>query len=92
MAVRLTQSWQDDNRGTPAVRQSIGRALRNRFGFSLIQAPLRKLSPFAVSDFEVPEQRYRPARRPVPARPSRPLDEELGLSLLLRGRPVAPRL
>jgi hypothetical protein len=94
MAVRLTQCPRDeDTYGLPTVRQSVGRALRSRFGFSLIQAPLRTLSPFfAGSEFEVAEQRYQPAPRPVPDRPARPLDEELGLSLLLRGRPVAPRV
>ena len=93
MAVRLTLSRQDeDTCGAPTVRLSVGRTLRNRFGFSLIQAPLRKLSPFWVTDSEVPEQRYEPARQPTPARSARPLEEDLGLSLLLRGHPVAPRV
>jgi hypothetical protein len=93
MAVRLTLSPPDrDTYGAPPLRPSVGRTLRNRFGFSLIQAPLRKLSPFWVTDFEAPEQRYEPARQPAPARSVRPLEEDLGLSLLLRGHPVAPRV
>jgi hypothetical protein len=94
MAVRLTLSQQDDDihgNGTAAARQSVGRTLRNRFGFSLIQAPLRKLSPFWVTDLDAPEQRYEPVRQPTPAHPTRPIEGDLELSLLLRGRPLTPR-
>ncbi|MEC3975414.1 hypothetical protein [Amycolatopsis sp. H20-H5] len=87
MAVRLTTLFRrEDERagGAPAKRQGIGHELRNRFGFSLIQAPLRKTSSTWNTDLEVvPEQRR--FRQPDLVRATRPLESQLELAGLLRG-------
>ncbi len=48
MAVRLTTLLfrREDERPTSAKHRNIGLELRQRFGFSLIQAPLRKQPPW----------------------------------------------
>lgn len=88
MAVRLTTLFRrDDERGgtEPAKRGGIGHELRNRFGFSLIQAPLRKTASTWNTDLEVvPEQRR--VRQPDLLRSARPLEGRLELAGLLRGQ------
>jgi hypothetical protein len=88
MAVRLTTLFRrDDERGTaePTKRGGIGHELRNRFGFSLIQAPLRKTASTWNTDLEVvPEQRR--VRQPDLLRAGRPLEGQLELAGLLRGQ------
>ena len=58
MAVRLTTLLfrREDERLTSVKRRNIGLELRQRFGFSLIQAPLRKQPPWN-SEVDFPEQR-----------------------------------
>ncbi|WP_026467263.1 hypothetical protein [Amycolatopsis alba] len=56
MAVRLTTLLfrREDERQASAKRRNIGLELRQRFGFSLIQAPLRKQPPWnSEVDFPV---------------------------------------
>jgi hypothetical protein len=91
MAVRFTQATHLAAPGETTTRRSLSQALRSRFGFNLIQAPLRKHTAIWVGDFEVPETRFEPAPHPVPARSRRPLDEHLELRLLLRGHPALPQ-
>ncbi|MFI5583823.1 hypothetical protein ACIA5G_02225 [Amycolatopsis sp. NPDC051758] len=79
MAVRLNSLFrreEEEHRG----RQGIGNELRNRFGFSLIQAPLRKTTTWAT-DQELPRRRYSDG-----VRTTRPLEAAIDLSPLLRGR------
>jgi hypothetical protein len=77
MAVRLNSLFrrEEEHRG----RQGIGNELRNRFGFSLIQAPLRKTTTWAT-DLDVPP------RHSDGVRTTRPLETAIDLSPLLRGR------
>jgi hypothetical protein len=79
MAVRLNSLFrreEEEHRG----RRGIGNELRNRFGFSLIQAPLRKTTTWAT-DQDLPHQRYSDG-----VRTTRPLEAAIDLSPLLRGR------
>jgi hypothetical protein len=85
MTVRITLSCR------PGERSSLGSALRSRFGFSLIQAPLFHRTIPWTEELDVPEQRTEIRSEPMKATPARLLEEELELSLLLRGHPVAPR-
>lgn len=99
MAVRITLSGEEDelppetieDHTRPTVRQSVGRALRRRFGFSLIHAPLLRSGTRWIEELDVPQMRREVVREPVRARSTRPLEERLEVSLLLRGRPLAPR-
>jgi hypothetical protein len=77
MAVRLNSLLrrEEEHRG----RRGIGNELRNRFGFSLIQAPLRKTTTWAT-DLDVP------ARYSDEVRTTRPLETAIDLTPLLRGR------
>ncbi|MEV6908870.1 hypothetical protein [Amycolatopsis sp. NPDC051071] len=58
MAVRLTTLLfrREDERPTSAKHRTIGLELRQRFGFSLIQAPLRKQPPWN-SEIDFPGRR-----------------------------------
>ncbi|MEU3623548.1 hypothetical protein BS329_27950 [Amycolatopsis coloradensis] len=58
MAVRLTTLLfrREDERLASAKHRNIGLELRRRFGFSLIQAPLRKQPPWN-SEVDFPGQR-----------------------------------
>jgi hypothetical protein len=79
MAVRLNsllRREEEEHRG----RRGIGNELRNRFGFSLIQAPLRKTTTWAT-DQDLPLQRHSDGFRTT-----RPLEAAIDLSPLLRGR------
>jgi hypothetical protein len=79
MAVRLNSLLRredEQHRG----RRGIGNELRNRFGFSLIQAPLRKTTTWAT-DQDLPRQRHSDG-----VRTTRPLEAAIDLSPLLRGR------
>ncbi|MEU8630533.1 hypothetical protein AB0C38_00055 [Amycolatopsis sp. NPDC048633] len=79
MAVRLNSLFrreEEEHRG----RRGIGNELRNRFGFSLIQAPLRKTTTWAT-DQDPPLQRHSDGFRTT-----RPLEAAIDLSPLLRGR------
>ena len=79
MAVRLNsllRREEEQHRG----RRGIGNELRNRFGFSLIQAPLRKTTTWAT-DQDLPQQRYSDG-----VRTTRPLETSIDLTPLLRGR------
>jgi hypothetical protein len=79
MAVRLNsllRREEEEHRG----RRGIGDELRNRFGFSLIQAPLRKTTTWAT-DQDLPLQRHSDGFRTT-----RPLEAAIDLSPLLRGR------
>jgi hypothetical protein len=79
MAVRLNsllRREEEEHRG----RRGIGNELRNRFGFSLIQAPLRKTTTWAT-DQDLPRQRHSDG-----VRTTRPLEAAIDLSPLLRGR------
>lgn len=67
MAVRLTTCFLREDEHIRG-RRGINHELRNRFGFSLIQAPLRSPLPLD-KEFDVPAQ-----RRHDPARPARPLE------------------
>jgi hypothetical protein len=77
MAVRLNSLFrrEDEHR----ARLGIADELRNRFGFSLIQAPLRKTTTWAT-DLDVP------ARHSDGVRTTRPLETAIDLAPLLRGR------
>lgn len=77
MAVRLNSLLrrEEEHRG----RRGIANELRNRFGFSLIQAPLRKTTTWAT-DLDVP------ARHSDGVRTTRPLETAIDLTPLLRGR------
>jgi hypothetical protein len=76
MAVRIALSrWTDDVPSSSADepiaetgRRSFGSALRSRFGFSLLQAPLLKPASVWVEDLDVPTQRIQPAGHPVAGR------------------------
>ncbi|MCU1684781.1 MAG: hypothetical protein JWQ81_5520 [Amycolatopsis sp.] len=85
MAVRVTHAPEPDE----AEVESLGRALRRRFGFSL-------LGSRGDLPEKMPSQRsvgLRGTRRPyVVARSARPIEEHLQLSLLSRGYPAMPRL
>ena len=76
MAVRLNSLFrrEEEHRG----RLGIGDELRNRFGFSLIQAPLRKTTTWAT-DLDVP------VRHSDGVRTTRPLETAIDLAPLLRG-------
>jgi hypothetical protein len=86
MAVRLNSLFrrEDEHRG----RRGIGNELRNRFGFSLIQAPLRKTATWAT-DLDLPEPRA--ARRSDGFNTSRPLETAIDLTLL-RGSHIGSRV
>ncbi len=81
MAVRLTTLLlrREDERPAPAKHRNIGLELRQRFGFSLIQAPLRKQPPWN-SEVDLPEQRT--ARRDL-IRATRPLEGQFELKPLI---------
>jgi hypothetical protein len=79
MAVRLNSLFrreEEEHRG----RRGIGTELRNRFGFSLIQAPLRKTTTWAT-DQDLPLRRHADGFRTT-----RPLEASIDLGPLLRGR------
>ena len=79
MAVRLNSLFrreEEQHRG----RRGIGDELRNRFGFSLIQAPLRKTTTWAA-DQDLPLQRHSDG-----VRTTRPMEASIDLTPLLRGR------
>ncbi|MDQ7805805.1 hypothetical protein Q5425_18830 [Amycolatopsis sp. A133] len=79
MAVRVNSLFrrEDENhRG----RKGIGNELRNRFGFSLIQAPLRKTTTWAT-DQDLPLRRHSDG-----VRTTRPLEAAIDLAPLMRGR------
>ncbi|MEU7783917.1 hypothetical protein [Amycolatopsis sp. NPDC049159] len=79
MAVRMNSLFRredEEHRG----RRGIGDELRDRFGFSLIQAPLRKTTTWAA-DQDLPLQRYSDG-----VRTTRPLEASIDLAPLLRGR------
>ncbi len=79
MAVRLNsllRREEEERRG----RRGIGNELRNRFGFSLIQAPLRKTTTWAT-DQDLPLRRYSDG-----VRTTRPLEAAIDLTPMLRGR------
>jgi hypothetical protein len=65
--------------------------LRSRFGFRLIRAPQRRPTTLRIDRLDVSERRIEIRSEPMTAKPARPPEEELELSLLLRGHPVAPR-
>lgn len=77
MAVRMNSLFrrEEEHRG----RRGIGNELRNRFGFSLIQAPLRKTTTWAA-DQDLP------LRHSDGVRTTRPLETAIDLTPLLRGR------
>ena len=81
MAVRLNSLFRREEEHTRG-RRGIGHELRSRFGFSLIQAPLRKTATWAT-DLDVPEQR---TTRHDGVRTTRPLETTIDLTPLLRGR------
>jgi hypothetical protein len=79
MAVRVNSLFrreEEEHRG----RRGIGNELRNRFGFSLIQAPLRKTTTWAT-DQDFPVRHYSDG-----VRTTRPLEASIDLAPLLRGR------
>jgi hypothetical protein len=82
MAVRLNSLFrrEEETRG----RRGIGHELRSRFGFSLIQAPLRKPITWAT-DLDVPEQRATHWHADG-IRTTRPLETRIDLQPLLKGR------
>ncbi|WP_410656822.1 hypothetical protein [Amycolatopsis sp. lyj-112] len=82
MAVRLTTllTRREDERLTPEKRRNIGLELRQRFGFSLIQAPLRKQPPWN-SEVDFPEQRTLRQRDLI--RTGRPFEGQFELSPLI---------
>jgi hypothetical protein len=85
MAVRLTHAPEPDE--IVAECRSLGRALRRRFGFSLLGR-----SGDVPQQQDMPRQRTGDTRRPcVVARSTRPIEEHLQLSLLSRGYPAMPR-
>ncbi|MFD9893934.1 hypothetical protein ACFWY9_31690 [Amycolatopsis sp. NPDC059027] len=79
MAVRLTSLFRREQEHTHTGRRAIAHELRNRFGFSLIQAPLRK-QPTLSTELDLPEPR---APRHDPIRTTRPLETQIDLSQLL---------
>ncbi len=79
MAVRLNSLFRREEE-VHHGRRGIANELRNRFGFSLIQAPLRKTTTWAT-DQDLPLQRHSDGLRT-----SRPLEASIDLSPLLRGR------
>lgn len=82
MAVRLTTLLfrREDERPTPVKRRNIGLELRQRFGFSLIQAPLRKQPPWN-SEIDLPEQRA--VRQRDLIRTGRPLESQFELTPMI---------
>lgn len=82
MAVRLTSLFRREEEQTRG-RRGIGHELRSRFGFSLIQAPLRKPVTWAT-DTDLPEQRT--TRHSDGVRTTRPLETTIDLTPLLRAR------
>ncbi|WP_409489994.1 hypothetical protein [Amycolatopsis sp. cmx-11-12] len=81
MAVRLTTLLfrREDERLASAKHRNIGLELRQRFGFSLIQAPLRKQPPWN-SEIDFPGQRG--AHRDL-IRTGRPFEGQFELSPLI---------
>lgn len=81
MAVRLTTLLfrREDERLVSAKHRNIGLELRQRFGFSLIQAPLRKQPPWN-SEIDFPGQRG--AHRDL-IRTGRPFEGQFELSPLI---------
>ncbi|WP_414641928.1 hypothetical protein [Amycolatopsis sp.] len=79
MAVRLNSLFRREE-DEPRGRRGIGHELRDRFGFSLIQAPLRKTTTWAT-DQDLPLRRYSSDG----VRPTRPLEASIDLGPLLRG-------
>ncbi len=82
MAVRLNSLFRREEE-TARGRRGIGHELRSRFGFSLIQAPLRKPATWET-DADLPEQRT--LRHSDGVRTTRPLETSIDLTPLLRGR------
>lgn len=82
MAVRLTTLLfrREDERPTRAKHRNIGLELRRRFGFSLIQAPLRRQPPWN-SEVDFPEQRTIRQRDLI--RTGRPLDGQFELKPMI---------
>lgn len=78
MAVRLFR--REDERLASAKRRNIGLELRHRFGFSLIQAPLRKQPPWN-SEIDLPEQRTIRQRDLI--RTGRPLESKFELTPMI---------
>jgi hypothetical protein len=79
MAVRVNSLFrreEEEHRG----RRGIGDELRSRFGFSLIQSPLRKTTTWAT-DQDLPMRRYSDG-----VRTTRPMETTIDLAPLLRGR------
>ncbi|GAA3552838.1 hypothetical protein GCM10022222_40610 [Amycolatopsis ultiminotia] len=72
MAVRLTTLFRREDEHTRG-RRGINHELRNRFGFSLIQAPLLTSTPLD-DDFEVPLP-----RQPDLLSAARPLEAHVSL-------------
>ncbi|MBB4686676.1 hypothetical protein [Amycolatopsis jiangsuensis] len=72
MAVRLTTFFRREDEHTRG-RRGINHQLRDRFGFSLIQAPLRTTQPLDT-DFDVPAP-----RQPDLVRAARPLETSVQL-------------
>ncbi|QYN24642.1 hypothetical protein [Amycolatopsis sp. DSM 110486] len=78
MAVRLTTLFRREDEHTHG-RRGINHELRSRFGFSLIQAPLR--SPVTWdTDLDVPAP-----RQPDLVRATRPLEARVDLAPLIHG-------
>lgn len=82
MAVRLTTLLfrREDERLMPVKRRNIGLELRRRFGFSLIQAPLRRQPPWN-SEVDFPEQRT--VRQRDLIRTGRPLEGHFELTPMI---------
>jgi hypothetical protein len=78
MAVRLTSLFRREEERVPG-RRGIGHELRSRFGFSLIQAPLRK-QIIRENDVEPAEPRV---LRRDGIRTTRPLEAAIDLTPLL---------
>jgi hypothetical protein len=76
MAVRIALSrWTDDcpsgSTNEPVAetgRRSFSSALRRRFGFSLLQAPLLKPASVWFEEIDVPMQRIQPVSEPAAPR------------------------
>ncbi|HKN56501.1 MAG TPA: hypothetical protein VJX66_28680 [Amycolatopsis sp.] len=77
MAVRLTSFFRREEEQISG-RRGISHELRSRFGFSLIQAPLRK-QIIRENDVDLPEQRI---RRGDGLRTTRPLETAIDLTPL----------
>ncbi|QRP45584.1 hypothetical protein [Amycolatopsis sp. FDAARGOS 1241] len=78
MAVRLTTLFRREDERTHG-RRTINHELRHRFGFSLIQAPLRKPITWDT-DVDLPAP-----RQPDLVRAARPLETRVDLAPLVHG-------